>query len=141
MQGCRTLPEVISRHQIGSYSVAGLFWDVAGGEGQHALNAHVQAAGSLGSPESVFKVPPKQIKGVAPAVPTASDVAMQQGEGRRGAAWTVVGDAARQWWHKGQGGLLRQVTAHVDLGIDARLNATNKLQNQSTAMDNRATAL
>ena len=66
---------------------------------------------------------------------------MQQGQGHRRGAWTAVGETARQRWYKGQGGLFRQVAAHVEFGIDPRLKAANELQNQATAVDNRAIAL
>src|SRR5262249_4292372 len=76
-----------------------------------------------------------------PAIPSASDIAMQQGQGHGRGAWTVVGDAARQRWYKGESGLFRQVATHVEFGIDPRLKAANELQNHTTAVDNRAIAL
>src|SRR5262245_61117230 len=141
MQGCCPLSEVFGGYEIGPYSGAGLLWDVAGSQRQQALDAHVQANGRLGEPEGLFVISSHQVQGIVPAIPSASDIAMQQGQGHGRSAWTVVGEAARQRWHKGESGLFRQVATHVKFGIDPRLKAANELQNHTTAVDNRAIAL
>ena len=136
MQGCRALSEIFGRHQIGPYRGAGLLWQVAGGQSQQSLDAHIQANGRLGEPEGLFVVASQQVQGIVPAIPGASDIAMHQGQGHGRGAWTAIGEAAHQRWHKGQGGLFSQVAAHVEFRIDTHLNATNEFENQAIAIDN-----
>src|SRR5262249_59184524 len=102
MQGRRALSEVFGGHQKGTYSSPGLLWHVAGGQGQHALDAQVQANWYVGEPEGLFIVASEQVQGVVPAIPTATNIAMQQGQGHRRGTWTAVGETARPPSYKGQ---------------------------------------
>src|SRR5262245_22833732 len=66
---------------------------------------------------------------------------MQQGYRHRCRAWAAVGEATRQGRYKGEGCFLREIAAHVEFGMDARLNAAHEFENEATPKNHRTIAL
>src|SRR6266568_5050251 len=66
---------------------------------------------------------------------------MEQGYGHGCSTWTAVGEATGQGWDKGQGSFFREIAAHVELGMDARLNTAHEFENEATPIDHGTIAL
>ena len=141
MQGGSALTQIFSGYQIGPYSAAGLLWDVRIGQGQQALHGHIEGQGDLCVAEGLLVVSSQQVHGIVPAVAGTAYIAMEQGYSHGRGAWAAIGEAASQGWHKRQGRFFRKIAAHVELGMDACLNAANEFEHQATPINNGAIAL
>src|SRR5215510_3222442 len=66
---------------------------------------------------------------------------MEQGYRHGRGAWATIGEATSQGRHKGQGSFFCQIAAHVEIGMDARLNTAHKFENEATSINDGAIAL
>src|SRR5262247_1700545 len=66
---------------------------------------------------------------------------MEQGYRHGRGAWATIGETASQGRHKGQSSVFRQIAAHVEIRMDARLNAAYEFENEATPINDRAIAL
>src|SRR5262249_16562311 len=66
---------------------------------------------------------------------------MEQGYRHGCSAWAAIGNAASQGRDKGQGSFLREIAAHVEFGMDARLKTAHEFEKEATPIDHRTIAL